>query len=244
MRSVRLATYIRISLIAVPAWGVVKYEDIDLDALNEGGAYTLSKGLAEKKVWEIADKHPDVDVTTCKYTGCFQEWAPQFTHEFSVLPPLIFGPFPPNVRIPKGFGISNAVLYQILTGGSDGPRTYPDFPVKQCVDVRDCAKTHLLALEAPPLPNGERKRLLTIAGDFNWEEATLFLREKRPELTSRLPSDEAIKKGAQTPLSFKFVQVNTEKALGLKQSEYKTWRQTFLDTIDMFTEYERASVSA
>jgi nucleoside-diphosphate-sugar epimerase len=161
----------------------------------------------------------------------------------SVLPPIIFGPFPPNFRIPKGLNISNAILYQILTGGSGGPRSYPDFPWRQFIDVRDCAKTHLLALEAPPLPDGEHKRILTITGSFSWEDATLLLREKRPELTERLPTDETIKKGAEA-FQFKFVQVNAEKALGLKQSDYKTWQQTFLDTIDMFTEYERASISA
>jgi hypothetical protein len=52
--------------VAFVAWGSIKYEELEFegDKHNEQIIYAASKQLSEKKVWEIADQHPDVDVST------------------------------------------------------------------------------------------------------------------------------------------------------------------------------------
>ena len=158
-----------------------------------------------------------------------------------VIPPAIYGPYPPNFPIPSHIGTPRHV-YELLTGGSEGPRTYPDWVSAHYVDVRDVAKAHILALEAPPLAEKIHKRLLVSAGMFHWKDATLLLREKRPELIDRLPTDEVIEKGklmAFAPMDNSL----TERAIGLKLEDYIKWEQVVLDTIDMLVQYEKDSAA-
>ena len=45
------------------------HEKIDISETSPGPmyVYVTAKTAAEKKVWEIADQHPEVDVTTSKF---------------------------------------------------------------------------------------------------------------------------------------------------------------------------------
>jgi hypothetical protein len=150
---------------------------------------------------------------------------------------MIYGPYPPNFPIPQHIG-SPALVYQLIIGGSKGPRTFPDFPGAHYVDNRDVARAHLLALEARTPTSGVRKRLLVSAGTFHWKDAALLLREKRPDLIDRLPTDETLKES----MDMGFAPVDSslsERVIGLMQDDYIKWEQVVLDTIDMLIQFEQ-----
>jgi hypothetical protein len=50
------------------AWNSITEEDLkDLDSFPGMFVYMSGKTIAERKLWEIAEKHPDVDLTTSKF---------------------------------------------------------------------------------------------------------------------------------------------------------------------------------
>lgn len=51
------------------SWCNVKYEDIDISETGPGAVYVYqtSKTVAEKKIWELADENPSVDITVSTY---------------------------------------------------------------------------------------------------------------------------------------------------------------------------------
>jgi hypothetical protein len=225
------------------AWGVgnLTLEDIvnskELE-LDDTRTYLASKGLSEKRLWRIAEEHPEIDVTTGK-TSTFADVCRLMRD--AVLPPTIYGPYAPGYPldvIPKDFGASNGMLYQIITGGSKGPGSYPDYLVSQWVDVRDVARAHILPLESE-FKGGKKRLLVEAPTPINWKDVTLYLREKRPELVPRLPSDATLAEPL-TMSNAKMDTSHTEKVLGVKKEEYYTgWKKTVEDTIDMFLAVEK-----
>ncbi|KAJ7593855.1 hypothetical protein C8J56DRAFT_1120765 [Mycena floridula] len=205
------------------SWGSVTLEGVNTETDDRMTLYQVGKMLSEKKIWELAHENPDVDVTV-------------------VLPSVIFGPYV------KGFPISELenqrdlgtidFLYSLITGGPGGPNTYPAVPVGHMVDVRDVAKAHVKSLDVPPLRNGKDKRLIIMSKVFTWKELAQFLRQKRPELASRLPNEEAVS-GPQTsaPLNIDLA----KEVLGL--STYIPWGETVLATIDEGLRWENRKLN-
>lgn len=97
----------------------------------------------------------------------------------------------------------------------------------------DLAKAHVLAVAAPPLKDGGRKRLIAAAGTFTWQQAADLLRKERPEVSSRLPKAD-LTPGPQTfaPLDTSL----TEQVLGIK--DWLSWEEAFLGSIDSALEWE------
>nr|GAT45246.1 predicted protein [Mycena chlorophos] len=102
--------------------------------------YAVSKTLSEKALWEWAEKHPHVEVTTLN-------------------PTFFFGPFTPNFPIPaepknNNFSTNN-ILYNVLF--RDGQY----IPIAtRYIDVRDVAAAHIAALSSPPTSQVGRKRMI------------------------------------------------------------------------------------
>lgn len=179
-------------------------------------AYQKAKTVADKLIWEIAHRHPDVDVTV-------------------ILPPGVLGPFLPNFSLPAdrlGLGTLE-FAYQLIVGGQAGPNTYPDVILGHLLDVRDTAKAHVLALTAAPLKDGRDKRIIVLSKIFTWSEVARVVKESRPELVSMLPKD-----GAEAPLqtSAPLDLSLAEEVLGLK--EYIPWQKTIIDSIDQLVSWE------
>jgi hypothetical protein len=55
--------------IGPDTWGSVPLEEIDLSPSSPGQAYVYqtAKTAAEKKLWELADQHPEIDLTTSTF---------------------------------------------------------------------------------------------------------------------------------------------------------------------------------
>lgn len=52
------------------SWGRIKYDEIDISESGPGPVYVYqaSKTVAEKKIWELADENPNIDITTSMYS--------------------------------------------------------------------------------------------------------------------------------------------------------------------------------
>ncbi|KAI0336201.1 NAD-P-binding protein [Cubamyces sp. BRFM 1775] len=148
--------------------------------------YVSEKVLAEKAVWDFADKHPKIDVTT-------------------VNPPSFVGPFAPNFRFTDALlsqMSTNVLPYSLLS-----PDGKPFSPLVLTIDVRDVARATVHALTSPPSASGGRrkrkrlslfsfllsspskvgrKRLLFLPHVGSWKEAVEYITEKRPSLRDRL----------------------------------------------------------
>ncbi|THU91393.1 NAD(P)-binding protein [Dendrothele bispora CBS 962.96] len=185
---------------------ITSIDDIDLSNPNTPATYQAAKTCAEKKVWEIANQHPDVDVTV-------------------IIPPAIFGPNVPNFPAVSRASLStNDCVYSLILNGQD---TYPPVPFGQMVDVRDAARAHVAALSAPPIP-GRDKRFLVSSGIFTWKGFADHLRKEKPELKDRLPREGLVQTLQQTnaPMDTEF----TKEALGIK--EYIKIEQTALEALN------------
>ncbi|KAJ7127956.1 hypothetical protein C8R44DRAFT_979451 [Mycena epipterygia] len=194
-------------------WNSITRE-IALSGVHEIATYAASKKFAEMALWEWADGHPHVEVTTLN-------------------PPFFYGPFTPHFSIPApDFNAlsSNLIFYNYLF--SDGV-----FPLStRYIDVRDVAKAHVRALASPPTAAVGRKRIV-LSSPYGWpfQKTVDFIAAERPALKDRLitakpevlPSD-------VLPVDFGRV----EQVLGMKISDLHTAEQTTLDTIDALVEVE------
>ncbi|ESK82146.1 nad dependent epimerase [Moniliophthora roreri MCA 2997] len=197
-------------------FGSIELADIKPQEQDGFFVYSAAKTVTDKRLLQIARENPDVDVTV-------------------LLPSMVFGPLVPN--FPYSSDITqigtDAVAYGLITGGPDGPNTYPSFPIGHVIDVRDVAKAHVLALDAPPVP-GRHKRMIVSSAIFKWKDAAEVIRKTHPELAPRLPSSDAVPP-AQTdaPLDTSF----TSEVLGLR--EYVPWEESVVAAIEVCLEHER-----
>jgi NADPH-dependent methylglyoxal reductase len=108
--------------------------------INGMVGYLASKPLAEKALWEFAEtEKPHFTVTT-------------------IVPPFIFGPYLSDAKTVEALNGSCGVFYQMLTGAG---QVYTQQFACDYVDVRDCAKAHVIALEKPQAAG---RRFLVSAG--------------------------------------------------------------------------------
>ncbi|KAF4585027.1 hypothetical protein EYR40_001860 [Pleurotus pulmonarius] len=194
-------------------WSSALKEDV-IQTGNPLAIYCFAKTAAEKAVWEFADAHPHVDITT-------------------INPPFLYGPFAPTQKFPTydPFALSTArLIHQIITPGGAFP------PNAEHTDIRDAAKAHVLALKALPSSVVGRKRLF-IASPHGLDFATLtrFIAEKRPSLKDRLTeTTPPTTMRDRAPVNF----ARIEQVLGLKRTDFHHVEDTILETIDQLVALE------
>ncbi|KAJ7101480.1 hypothetical protein B0H15DRAFT_412700 [Mycena belliarum] len=188
-------------------WSPVTKE-MALTGENDMVTYAASKKFAELALWEWADKHPHVDVTTLN-------------------PPFFYGPFTAHFPLPTpdhNALSSDALLYNLLF--VDGV-----FPSKtRYIDVRDVAQAHLRALKGRPTAEVGRKRII-ISSPHGWpfHQTVNFIAAQRPALKDRLITAKPVPQPFDVlPMDFGRV----EEVLGMKIADFHTTEQTTLDTID------------
>ncbi|KAF5390920.1 hypothetical protein D9757_004053 [Collybiopsis confluens] len=188
-------------------FGSITLENIDLTKSGMQ-VYQEAKTLADKKIWEIAHLHPEVDFTVLAL-------------------PAIFGPqLTPLTSSSSSLG-TNDFIRMLLAP------EYPPIPIGHMIDVRDAARAHKLALTVPSIP-GRDKRFVLLSAIFNWKDVATMIRDKRPELASRLPNETLIP-GPQTsaPMDTSF----GREFLGI--NKYIDGEETFLAALDVVLEWER-----
>ncbi|KAJ7040586.1 hypothetical protein C8F04DRAFT_239943 [Mycena alexandri] len=181
---------------------------------NQMATYAASKKFAEVALWEWADRHPHVEVTTLN-------------------PPFFYGPFTAHFLLPApDFGAlsTDLLMYNLLF--EDGI-----FPSKtRYIDVRDVAQAHLRGLKSRPTAEVGRKRII-LSSPTGWpfRETVDFIAEQRPALKERLiAATPQIKPFDVLPMDFGRV----EEVLGMKISDFHSTEQTTLDTIDALVQIE------
>ncbi|KAF8190638.1 hypothetical protein K438DRAFT_1676007 [Mycena galopus ATCC 62051] len=182
--------------------------------------YAAAKKFAELALWEWAEKHPHVEVTTLN-------------------PPFFYGPFTKHFPLPEpDFGAlsTNLLVYNLLF--KDGV-----FPSKtRYIDVRDVAQAHIRAVSSPPTAQVGRKRII-ISSATGWplQKTVDFITEQRPELKERLIT------GTPELQAFDVLPMDLgrlEEVLGMKVSDFHTVEQTTLDTVDALIQVENQWRSA
>lgn len=123
--------------------------------------YVVSKVLAEKALWDLAEKHTDVNVA-------------------SVNPPFFIGPFAPGLVVPAGdysMFATDLILFNALIPGSKSQT-----PPLGFVDVRDVAASLIAGLDVLG-----RTRNIVASPWFDLTEAVAYVGEIRPEVKDELP---------------------------------------------------------
>lgn len=122
-------------------------------------------------------------------------------------------------------------IYRLLTPTG----SYPSSPVY--IDVRDAARAHINALTSPPEAAVGRKRIVMASPFENrFEKIVELIAQKRPELKSRLTTKVAPSYPVyKAPIDLQRVQ----DVVSVKIDSYKSWEETFLDTIDSLLELEK-----
>ncbi|KAJ7463039.1 hypothetical protein FB451DRAFT_1095248 [Mycena latifolia] len=194
-------------------WNPVTKE-IALTGGNEMITYAASKKFAEQALWDWADKHPHVEVTTLN-------------------PPFFYGPFTPHFPLPTlDFGLlsTDVLLYNLL---------FPDgvFPSKtRYIDVRDVAQAHVRALTGRPTAEVGRKRIvLSSPHGWSFKQTVDYIAAQRPALKDRLIT------AAPVPQPFDVLPMDfgrVEQVLGMKVADFHTTEETTLDTIDALVSVE------
>ncbi|KAJ7575097.1 hypothetical protein C8J56DRAFT_1032753 [Mycena floridula] len=192
------------------------------DALKQGGltAYVASKTLAEKAMWDYADSHPNIDVTTFH-------------------PTYLYGPFTEEFQIaPSDYNAMSTNLYIYRLLSATGP--FPESP--RHVDVRDVAKAHVLALNSSisSESNVGRKRLIISSLEpFDYAKSLALIRENRPELAKRLTRT-AIPDVDKSSVLIPFDVKRVEDVVGFRKEDFTGIETTLLDTIDSILAIERS----
>ncbi|KAF7346828.1 Epimerase domain-containing protein [Mycena sanguinolenta] len=213
-------------------WNPVTKE-MALDGGNDMQTYSASKKFAEIALWEWAEKHPHVEVTTRtsilfeKKRGNDVVWPSQ------VNPTFFYGPFTAHFHVtPQDFGAlsTDVMIYNLLF--KDG--VFPYFT--RYIDVRDVAQAHVRALNSRPTAEVGRKRIV-FSAPYGWsfQQILDLIAEKRPALKGRLivgtPQEEPFH---ILPMDFRRV----EEVLGMKKSDFYSIEETMLDTVDSLIEME------
>ncbi|KAJ7444296.1 hypothetical protein FB451DRAFT_1149257 [Mycena latifolia] len=194
-------------------WNPITRE-IALTGGNEMATYAASKKFAEVALWEWADKHPHVEVTTLN-------------------PPFFYGPFTSHFPIPTpNFSAlsTDRLFYNMLF--TDG--VFP--PSTPYIDVRDVAQAHVRALKSRPTAEVGRKRIV-LGSPHGWsfQQTVAFIAAQRPALKGRLITATPVS-GPFNALPLDFGRV--EQVLGMKFAQFHTIEQTTLDTVDALVEVE------
>ncbi|KAG5421605.1 GRP2 [Candida metapsilosis] len=182
-------------------WNPVTMEE-GVKEVSDG--YAVSKKYAEQAVWDFVKReNPQFQVTT-------------------ILPGLVFGPQAfPNFN-KDGLNFSSQAINKLL-------KLKPDDAVPQgaglFVDVRDCAKAHIVAFEKESAAN---KRLFAVAGRYNNQEVIDIIRSDFDELNQILPKGNPEDAKKYAPRSDRYDQSLTKSVLGF---EFIGFEKSVVDTV-------------
>jgi nucleoside-diphosphate-sugar epimerase len=175
---------------------------------SDTAIYVASKKFAELAVWEWAEAHPDVDVTT-------------------ILPPYLYGPFPAErlpLPKPEFDAIStNLMLYNLLFPNG----VYPSAP--GYVDIRDAAQAHVGALAAKP-DKKKRKRIVFVSPHgLTFKHLLDIIKKEHPELESRFIT-KPVPEFPYDKFDVDFERI--EEVTGMRKEDFHTLEQTISGTVN------------
>ncbi|KAK7053200.1 hypothetical protein VNI00_003819 [Paramarasmius palmivorus] len=177
--------------------------------------YSAGKKYSELAIWEWAEAHPHVEVTV-------------------LASPIVYGPWPSEFYMPDpNFGSSTIIMWHLLK--PDGK--FGQVMVPLYVDVRDLAKAHVLATthSAPTSTVGRKRLVLVSPHAADWTKAVNVIKERRPELADRVIKRNPPKFPPLFPVDF----ARVEEVLGMKLSDFRTFEETIIDSVDNCVRLEK-----
>ncbi|KAJ9269373.1 hypothetical protein DTO212C5_4645 [Paecilomyces variotii] len=196
-------------------WNPMSYEEAARDDTSGVAAYCAAKKLAEQAAWDfMKEKKPNFGLVT-------------------ILPPMVYGPNVNATNITQ-LNSTSADLYRLMSPESKPTDPVPANSFWSWVDVRDVADAHL---KAYIVPEADNERFFICGGNFSYQQITDILREKVPDVRSRVPI-------GKPGTGFGGVQVYTPdasksvKVLGLT---YRNLTATVVDSARSYLELEKLS---
>ncbi|OCH87047.1 NAD(P)-binding protein [Obba rivulosa] len=192
-------------------WNSVTREQAVAPNVDPMIAYAAEKKFSELAVWDFAEKHPNVDIT-------------------SLNPPFFYGPFAPGFRAPEAkFSVlsTNGFIYRLLMDG----QALSNLPA--WVDVRDVARACVLGLTSPPASEVDRKRLLLSGEWWGFRQGAEYLAQVRPELRGR------INKAAWTAPPPPKCWVDNSRAKEVLGLEITPWQESLVAAVDSLINLEK-----
>ncbi|KAJ7101363.1 hypothetical protein B0H15DRAFT_796180 [Mycena belliarum] len=162
---------------------------------NAFAAYSGSKKFAELALWEWAEKHPHVQVTTTCATALSR----------------LAIRFPPSTMYT--LLVSNTVYLGFLFPDGSFPTYLPH------LDIRDVARAHIGALSSAPTAEVGRKHMV-FSSPHGWQVdmIVVYIAEQRPELKSRLLTAPPPGPSPLVALPMDFGRL--DKVLGMKAADF------------------------
>ncbi|KAF5357147.1 hypothetical protein D9756_006453 [Leucocoprinus leucothites] len=158
------------------------------------------------------------------------------------IPPTIYGWFVKDYPTPKSVAElnGNKFLYELIQKDVK----FPTWPITTIAHNRDVAKAHVLALTAPILPRGEKKRIIISFGTMTWVDAIEFLKllevvakfkERAHDIVARLSDVSA----AGLQMQYSLDTSLTESVLGLNEGDYIPWKEILLEVMPNLMDWEQ-----
>ncbi|KAF5336653.1 hypothetical protein D9758_016737 [Tetrapyrgos nigripes] len=211
-------------------WNTLTKEEA-IESNNPRTIYLVQKKVGEQAVREFSKEHPETRIAIFN-------------------PPYVYGPFSPGFQHILGSQWKDQLaagtrplstagqIYGLLEG--EKANNFAALQPVPYVDIRDVAKVHIAALqldhEVPEPLNAPR--LLVVSPYLpKFGESLEVIRKERPSLEGRLVRLEGVEevKGGRDLKEFDEVKTGLKKieeVLGIREDEYKTFRETILDTVD------------
>jgi len=170
--------------------------------------YTASKKFAELAVWEWAEAHPHVDVTT-------------------ILPSYIYGPFAHKflpLPKPEYEPLSTTLMIYNLLFPTGVYLPHPDY-----VDFRDVARAHVGSLNNKPDKNNRKRVIFVSPHKIILKHVMEIIKKEHPELERRLiksPEPEFPYDGLD--IDFETIKEIT----GMRKEDFHTLEETISDTVN------------
>ncbi|KAK5997898.1 Ketoreductase azaE [Cladobotryum mycophilum] len=180
---------------------------------SKATAYRVSKTMAEQAAWAfIKDQNPTFDLVT-------------------ICPPMVYGPVAHFLPSLDAINTSNGRLLPLLQGEwkAEIPGTGP---VPIWVDVRDCARAHVLAMD---LPQASGQRLFTAAGRASNHDIARIVREHFPEYADRLPGPEV--RGGEMPAPDQTFGFDNKKTVEILGFEWTSIEKCVIDIVNSLKEH-------
>lgn len=179
--------------------------------------YAVAKKYAELAIWEWAEAHPHVDVTTSKPVAINNPNPQLTTVTLLVNPPFIYGPFA-ALHLPYAPGDFAALSTDIMVYNLLIPTgAYP--PGTGYTDFRDVAKAHVGSLRTPSTVQGRKRVLFSSPDGLDFNTVFAALKKARPEVEGRLIN--------LPPPAYPFDRYDidferVEEVTGMKKSDFHT----------------------
>ncbi|KAF2680269.1 3-beta hydroxysteroid dehydrogenase/isomerase family protein-like protein [Lentithecium fluviatile CBS 122367] len=200
-------------------WNPVTLEVAEKSDDNKNLAYLASKKFAEQAAWEV-QKRESVN------------W-----DLVSLNPPMVYGPLAHKPKSLSDLNESTARLWNLFLKEKNPEGALPPNGVHLYVDVRDIARAHVLAMDAPSAGN---QRFITTADPVDSQKIADIMRAEVPGAAERVPKGEP---GTNTlPADAYGADASkAERILGLK---WRPVEETFANSARQLLEFEKGNFIA